>query len=83
VFYPAAKRAERRKLNVRELRHSYASALIAEGRPVTEAQHLMGHPTPVTSTATSSTHSNSRKVADVVASVFDGVHTLAIKTGVA
>jgi integrase len=75
-FYPAAKRAELRKLNVKALRHSYASALIAEGRPVTEVQHLMGHSTPVTTLNVYSHFfkaRDSRKVADVVAAVFDGV----------
>jgi len=77
-FYPAAAKAQLRKVNVRALRHSYASALIAEGRPVTEVQHLMGHSTPVTTLNVYSHFfkaRDSRKVADVVASVFDEVET--------
>ena len=78
-FYPAAERAELRRLNIKALRHSYASALIAEGRPVTEVQHLMGHSTPVTTLAVYSHFfkaRDSRKVADVVASVFDGAEVV-------
>jgi integrase len=75
-FYPAAEKAELRKLNVKALRHSYASALINEGRPVVDLQTLMGHSTPVTTLNVYSHFfkaRDSRKVADVVAAVFDGV----------
>lgn len=45
-LYPALRRAELRGANVKTLRHSFASGLIAEGAPVTEVQHLMGHSNP-------------------------------------
>ena len=74
-FYPAAAKAGLRRLNVKALRHSYASALINEGRPVTEVQYLMGHATPVTTLNVYSHFfkaRDNRKVADVVAAIFDG-----------
>jgi hypothetical protein len=77
-FYPAAEKAGLRKLNVKALRHSYASALINEGRPVTEVQYLMGHSAPVTTLAVYSHFfraRDNRKVADVVATIFDGTGT--------
>ena len=84
-FYPALRRANEeadkanepklKMLNVKALRHSFASALIAEGRPVTEVQTLMGHSTPVTTLSVYSHFFKARdyrKLAEVVASIFDG-----------
>jgi integrase len=45
-LYPALRRAELRSANVKTLRHSFASGLIAAGAPVTEVQALMGHSNP-------------------------------------
>jgi integrase len=83
-FYPAAARAELRKLNVKALRHSFASALINEGRPVTEVQYLMGHSTAVTTLNVYSHFfkaRDNRKVADVLAATFDGFEEDTEKTG--
>ncbi len=43
---PALRRAELRQVTMHSLRHSFASALIAKGAPVTEVQHLLGHSNP-------------------------------------
>src|SRR5271167_4214116 len=40
---PALNRAGLRRVNMRSLRRSFASALIIAGAPVTEVQHLLGH----------------------------------------
>lgn len=45
-LYPALRRAELRSVNVKTLRHSYASGLIAAGAPITEVQHRLGHSNP-------------------------------------
>jgi integrase len=45
-LYPALRRAGLRGANVKTLRHSYASGLIAAGAPVTEVTRLMGHSNP-------------------------------------
>jgi integrase len=45
-LYPALRRAELRGGNVKTLRHSFASGLIAAGAPVTEVCSLMGHSNP-------------------------------------
>jgi len=45
-LYPALKKAELPRVNVKTLRHSYASGLIASGAPVTEVQHRLGHSDP-------------------------------------
>lgn len=45
-LYPALRRAGLRGANLKTLRHSFASGLIASGAPVTEVQHLMGHANP-------------------------------------
>ena len=45
-LYPALGRAELRSANVKTLRHSYASGLIAAGAPITEVQHRLGHSNP-------------------------------------
>jgi integrase len=45
-LYPALRRAKLRSANVKTLRHSYASGLIAAGAPITEVQHRMGHSNP-------------------------------------
>ena len=42
------KQANLPRLGMHGLRHSFASNLIAMGRPVTEVQHLMGHAKPST-----------------------------------
>jgi integrase len=42
-FVPALKRAGLRHLKLHSLRHSYASMLLAEGAPITEVQHRLGH----------------------------------------
>ncbi|WP_424671814.1 tyrosine-type recombinase/integrase [Candidatus Binatus sp.] len=45
-LWPALRRAELRTVNVHSLRHSFASALIAKGSPVTEVQSILGHSSP-------------------------------------
>jgi site-specific recombinase XerC len=35
-----------RTVNIHSLRHSFASALIAKGSPVTEVQSILGHSSP-------------------------------------
>lgn len=43
---PALKRAGLRKITIHSLRHAFASALIAQGHPVTQVAHLLGHSSP-------------------------------------
>ncbi len=43
---PALRRAGLRQVNMHSLRHSFASALIMRGAPITEVQHLLGHASP-------------------------------------
>jgi integrase len=43
---PALKRAKLRHVTIHSLRHTFASALIQQGRPITEVSHLLGHKTP-------------------------------------
>jgi integrase len=45
-LYPALRAAELRAANIKTLRHSYASGLIAAGAPITEVQHRLGHSNP-------------------------------------
>jgi len=45
-LWPALRRAEMRTVNIHSLRHSFASALIAKGSPVTEVQSILGHSSP-------------------------------------
>jgi len=45
-LWPALRRAGLRRVNMHSLRHSFASALIMAGAPVTEAQSLLGHSSP-------------------------------------
>jgi integrase len=45
-LWPALDRAELRRVNIHSLRHSFASALIMDGTPVTEVQTLLGHANP-------------------------------------
>jgi integrase len=45
--YPACRRAGLRRASVKTLRHSYASALLARGCPLTQVAHLMGHSSPM------------------------------------
>ncbi len=45
-LWPALRRAGLRRVNMHSLRHSFASALLASGRPITEVQHLLGHSSP-------------------------------------
>jgi len=47
-LYPALQAAKLRRVDMHSLRHSFASALIAAGRPVTEVQHYLGHANPST-----------------------------------
>jgi integrase len=42
-FYPALRRAGLRKIRFHDLRHTYASLLIANGENVKRIQSLMGH----------------------------------------
>jgi integrase len=42
-LWPALRRAGLRRVNLHSLRHSFASALIAAGSPVTEVQSILGH----------------------------------------
>lgn len=45
-MWPALRRAGLRRVNMHSLRHSFASALIAAGSPVTEVQSILGHSSP-------------------------------------
>ena len=45
-LWPALRRAGLRRVNMHSLRHSFASALIIGGAPVTEVQTLLGHASP-------------------------------------
>jgi integrase len=45
-LWPALNRACLRRVNMHSLRHSFASALIMAGAPVTEVQSLLGHSSP-------------------------------------
>jgi integrase len=45
-LWPALRRAGLRQVNMHSLRHSFASALIAKGAPVTEVQSILGHSSP-------------------------------------
>ena len=45
-LWPALSRAGLRRVNMHSLRHSFASALIMAGAPVTEVQSLLGHSSP-------------------------------------
>jgi integrase len=45
-LWPALRRAGLRTVNMHSLRHSFASALIAKGAPVTEVQSILGHSSP-------------------------------------
>ncbi len=47
-LYRALRRAGLRRVDMHSLRHSFASALIMAGAPVTEVQHLLGHSSPQT-----------------------------------
>ena len=46
AFYPTLSRARLRRVTFHTLRHSCASAMIAEGAPITEVQHRLGHANP-------------------------------------
>jgi len=45
-LYPALRRAKLRQVDMKSLRHSFASMMIMAGAPVTEVAHLMGHADP-------------------------------------
>jgi integrase len=45
-FYPTLSRAKLRRMTFHGLRHSCASAMIANGAPITEVQHRLGHASP-------------------------------------
>lgn len=45
-LHPALRRAKLRGGNIKTLRHSYASGLIAAGASITEVQHRLGHNSP-------------------------------------
>ena len=45
-LWPALRRAGLRRVTMHSLRHSFASALLMGGRPITEVQHLLGHSSP-------------------------------------
>jgi len=45
-LWPALSRAGLRRVNMHSLRHSFSSALIMAGAPVTEVQSLLGHSSP-------------------------------------
>ncbi|GEM_PF-368523 len=72
-LYPALRRAGLRRVDMHSLRHSFASALIISGAPVTEVQYLLGHSSPqttlkvyshwFTSTQSDSVHRLSRTLA--------------------
>jgi integrase len=42
-LHPTLRRAGLRRVNMHSLRHSFASAHIMNGTPITELQHLLGH----------------------------------------
>jgi integrase len=46
AFYPTLGRARLRRVTFHSLRHSCASAMIANGAPITEVQHRLGHANP-------------------------------------
>jgi integrase len=45
-LWPALRRAGLHIVNMHSLRHSFASALIAKGAPVTEVKSILGHSSP-------------------------------------
>jgi integrase len=45
-FHPALARARLRRVKFHSLRHSCASAMIANGASITEVQHQLGHSNP-------------------------------------
>jgi integrase len=45
-IWPACRRAKLRRYNIKSLRHSFASGLIASGAPITEIAMKMGHASP-------------------------------------
>jgi integrase len=47
ALHRTQRRAKLRQLDIKALRHSFASLLIAAGRSVTEVQYLMGHANPM------------------------------------
>jgi len=47
-LYRALRHAGLRRVDMHSLRHSFASALIMAGAPVTEVQYLLGHSSPQT-----------------------------------
>jgi hypothetical protein len=47
-LYRVLRRAGLRRVDMHSLRHSFASALIIAGAPVTEVQYLLGHSSPQT-----------------------------------
>jgi len=60
-LYPALRRAQLRRVNMHSLRHSFASALIAAGTPVTEVQHYVGHASPTSRSGCIRTGSSKRR----------------------
>lgn len=44
---PALKRAELRRVTLHSLRHSFASALLGDGLPVTQVAAILGHSSPI------------------------------------
>jgi integrase len=72
-LYRSLRRAGLRRVDMHSLRHSFASALIIAGAPVTEVQYLLGHSSPqttlkvyshwFTSTQSDSVHRLSRTLA--------------------
>jgi integrase len=46
-LWPALRRAGLRRVNMHSLRHSFASALIAKGAPITQVQSVLGHSSPI------------------------------------
>jgi integrase len=44
---PALKRAGLQHVTIHSLRHTFASGLIMQGRPVTEVAALLGHKSPI------------------------------------
>jgi len=47
-LYRALRRAGLRRVDMHSLRHSFASALVIGGAPITEVQYLLGHSSPQT-----------------------------------
>ncbi|MFI5397012.1 MAG: tyrosine-type recombinase/integrase [Candidatus Binatia bacterium] len=73
-LYPALRRAGLRRVDMQSLRHSFASGLVAQGCPVTEVQHYLGH-SKATTTLSIYSHWFSRTQTDAVQQFAQRVRT--------